>query len=161
MPLPAADPREHRENRSYHVTITGIAPGHNAGDPLLDKGGTNYINIIDLGGLRIAHFGDIGQVALTASQLKKIEWYDDAYLMPTDPALKARKAWLIEQLKLSHKFRNNSFDLNQGIHGAGLIKIVLETASKTSEFLENLEVPTKPISPGGYQAPCCFGLSAR
>jgi hypothetical protein len=62
------------------VTITGIASGHNAGDPILDKGGTNYIYIIDLGGLRIAHFGDLGQDALTASQLAALGSVDIAIM---------------------------------------------------------------------------------
>jgi L-ascorbate metabolism protein UlaG (beta-lactamase superfamily) len=54
------------------VTITGIASGHNANDPLLDQGGTNYIYIIEIAGLRIVHFGDIGQEALTDEQLAAI-----------------------------------------------------------------------------------------
>jgi hypothetical protein len=62
------------------VTITGIASAHNAGDPLLDKGGTNYIYIIDLGGLRIAHFGDLGQDALTAGQLAALGSVDIAIM---------------------------------------------------------------------------------
>lgn len=62
------------------VTITGIASAHNAGDPLLDKGGTNYIYIIDIGGLRIAHFGDIGQDALTAGQLDALGSVDIAIM---------------------------------------------------------------------------------
>jgi L-ascorbate metabolism protein UlaG (beta-lactamase superfamily) len=62
------------------VTITGIASAHNAGDPLLDKGGTNYIYIIDLGGLRIVHFGDVGQDALTAGQLDAIGSVDIAIM---------------------------------------------------------------------------------
>jgi L-ascorbate metabolism protein UlaG (beta-lactamase superfamily) len=62
------------------VTITGIASGHNASDPLLDKGGTNYIYIIDVGGLRIAHFGDIGQEALTDDQLAALGSVDIAIM---------------------------------------------------------------------------------
>lgn len=54
------------------ATITGIASAHNAGDELLPQGGTNYIFIIETGGLRIVHFGDIGQEALTDEQLAAI-----------------------------------------------------------------------------------------
>jgi L-ascorbate metabolism protein UlaG (beta-lactamase superfamily) len=54
------------------VTVTGLASAHNAGDPLLDKARTDYIFIIDTGGLRIVHFGDIGQEALTDEQLTAI-----------------------------------------------------------------------------------------
>jgi L-ascorbate metabolism protein UlaG (beta-lactamase superfamily) len=49
--------------------IQGIASAHNQGDPLKPEGGTNYIYLIEIGGLRIAHFGDIGQKALTEEQL--------------------------------------------------------------------------------------------
>lgn len=40
------------------------------------------------------------QYYAAASQPKKIEWYDDSHAMATDPVLKARQAWLIDQLKL-------------------------------------------------------------
>jgi L-ascorbate metabolism protein UlaG (beta-lactamase superfamily) len=51
------------------VTMRGIASAHNASDPLKPENGTNYIYIVDMGGLRIVHFGDIGQDALTPEQL--------------------------------------------------------------------------------------------
>ncbi|MGA2490112.1 MAG: hypothetical protein ABSF99_07990 [Anaerolineales bacterium] len=41
------------------------------------------------------------QYYTAASQPKKIEWYDDTHAMMTDPVLKARQAWLIDQLKLT------------------------------------------------------------
>ena len=52
------------------ITIRGIASAHNEGDTFENEGGSNYIFIIDMAGLRIAHFGDIGQEALTPEQLK-------------------------------------------------------------------------------------------
>ena len=51
------------------VMIRGIASAHNEGHEFQSEGGTNYIFIVDMGGLRIAHFGDIGQEALTPEQL--------------------------------------------------------------------------------------------
>lgn len=54
------------------ATITSIASAHTEDDPLVPENGTDYIFIIDIGGLRIAHFGDIGQTALTAGQLKAL-----------------------------------------------------------------------------------------
>lgn len=54
------------------VTITGIAAAHNSDDPIVGKGGTDYIYIIETGGVRIVHFGDLGQDALTAEQLAVI-----------------------------------------------------------------------------------------
>ena len=52
------------------VNIRGIASAHNEGGEFKDEGGSNYIFIVDMAGLRIAHFGDIGQKALTPDQLK-------------------------------------------------------------------------------------------
>lgn len=60
------------------VTITGIAAAHNSNDFILDKGGTDHIYIIETGGLRIVHFGDLGQDALTAEQLAAIGKVDVA-----------------------------------------------------------------------------------
>jgi L-ascorbate metabolism protein UlaG (beta-lactamase superfamily) len=51
------------------AVITSMAAAHNEGDPLMSKNGTDYIFVVDVGGLRIAHFGDIGQTALTAGQV--------------------------------------------------------------------------------------------
>ncbi len=54
------------------VTITGIASAHSSVDEVKAIGGNNYIYVIDTGGLRIVHFGDIGQEALTETQLAAI-----------------------------------------------------------------------------------------
>ncbi len=62
------------------VTITGVPSAFSASDPLLEKGGSNYIYVIDVGGLRIAHFGDIGQNALTADQLAALGSVDIAIM---------------------------------------------------------------------------------
>lgn len=61
-----------------NVTIRGIASAHNEGDEFRDENGSNYIFIIDMAGLRIAHFGDIGQEALTPEQLKVLGKVDIA-----------------------------------------------------------------------------------
>lgn len=60
------------------VTIRGIAAGHNSQDEFLPQGGTNYIFIVDVAGLRLAHFGDIGQEALTPEQLAALGEVDIA-----------------------------------------------------------------------------------
>jgi L-ascorbate metabolism protein UlaG (beta-lactamase superfamily) len=60
------------------VKVKGIASAHNEGDPFLPKNGTNYIFIVDMGGLRIVHFGDIGQDKLTDEQLKALGQVDIA-----------------------------------------------------------------------------------
>lgn len=52
------------------VTITSIAASHNSNEMAqAEYRIINIIYIIDVAGLRIAHFGDIGQDALTADQL--------------------------------------------------------------------------------------------
>lgn len=60
------------------VKIKSIVSAHNANDPLTPENGTNYIFIVDMGGLRIADFGDIGQDKLTDEQLKALGQVDIA-----------------------------------------------------------------------------------
>ena len=60
------------------VRIRSIAAAHTQGDPLVPKSATDYIFIIDMGGLRIVHFGDIGQPALTPEQAKAVGRVDVA-----------------------------------------------------------------------------------
>jgi len=59
------------------VTITGIAASHNSDETAqADMRIINIIYIIDVAGLRIAHFGDIGQEALSADQLAALGTVD-------------------------------------------------------------------------------------
>lgn len=87
------------------VLIRGVAAAHTEGDPLLPKGGTDYIYVIDIGGLRIAHLGDIGQPALTPEQAKALGRADVAITQLdnaqfSDVDVKNRKAFkLMQQLK--------------------------------------------------------------
>ena len=67
------------------VIIQGIASSHNAGERLIDDGGSNYIYLIETGGLRIAHFGDIGQTALTQEQLEILGEIDIAITQVNNP----------------------------------------------------------------------------
>lgn len=60
------------------VTVIGVAAAHDSKGAILDKGGTDYIYIIETGGLRIVHFGDLGQNALSAEQLAAIGKVDVA-----------------------------------------------------------------------------------
>ena len=66
------------EIKMEDVMIRGIASAHNEGDEFRSEGGTNYIFIVDMGGLRIVHFGDIGQDALTPEQLSALGKVDIA-----------------------------------------------------------------------------------
>ena len=60
------------------ITIQGIAAAHSTTDKILSVGSTNYIYIVDMGELRIAHFGDTGQEALTPEQLAALGKVDIA-----------------------------------------------------------------------------------
>lgn len=67
------------------VSIRGIASAHSASDELQSEGGSNYIYIVDMGGLRIAHFGDIGQEQLTQEQLEALGEVDIALTQFVNP----------------------------------------------------------------------------
>jgi Beta-lactamase superfamily domain len=60
------------------VRITGIAAAHNQGDPFLPRDGSDYIFVVDVGGMRVVHFGDLGQDALTPEQMAAIGRVDVA-----------------------------------------------------------------------------------
>jgi len=87
------------------VKVKSIVSAHNSYDSLVpaDKG-TNYIMIVDVGGLRIAHFGDIGQDALTDEQLQTlgdvdiaITQFDNSF---SDMSVTNKKGFnLMDQLK--------------------------------------------------------------
>ncbi len=86
------------------VTIRGIASAHNEGGEFKDEGGSNYIFIVDMAGLRVAHFGDIGQKALTPNQLKILGKVDIAITqlanMYSDMTAQNKKGFnLMDQLK--------------------------------------------------------------
>ncbi len=66
------------EITSGDVKIRGIAAAHNATDPLSADSSTDYIYILDIGDLRVAHFGDIGQETLTSEQLAALGSVDVA-----------------------------------------------------------------------------------
>jgi L-ascorbate metabolism protein UlaG (beta-lactamase superfamily) len=86
------------------VNILGIASAHNAADEMKPEKGSNYIFLIEMGGLRIAHFGDIGQEALTEEQLEAlghidiaITQFDNSY---SQMSVSNRKGFnLMEQVK--------------------------------------------------------------
>ena len=60
--------------------IRSIPAAHSQGDPIAPEGGSDYIFVIDMGGMRIVHFGDLGQDALTPAQLKAIGDVDVAVM---------------------------------------------------------------------------------
>jgi L-ascorbate metabolism protein UlaG (beta-lactamase superfamily) len=83
------------------VRITGIPSTHDANRPPLPVGGSNYIFVVDAGGLRIVHFGDIGQEELTQEQLDALGEVDVAIILfagcGADPATN-RIPRLLEQV---------------------------------------------------------------
>ena len=64
------------------VSIFGIASAHTDAEnpPFPEINGTNTIYVIDMEGLRIAHFGDIGQDELTPDQLEALGEVDIALM---------------------------------------------------------------------------------
>lgn len=62
------------------VEIVSIPSAHNVSDKLPEKGASNYIFIVDVAGLRVAHFGDIGQAELTEDQLAALGEVDIAIM---------------------------------------------------------------------------------
>ncbi len=72
--------RKAGEIKTDKAAVLGIPSAHNEGDPFVTENGSNYIYVIDLAGLRIAHFGDIGQDALTPEQLQALGKIDIAFI---------------------------------------------------------------------------------
>lgn len=66
--------------QSADVSIQSVAAAHSEGLPFQPEGGSDYIFIVDLDGLRVAHFGDLGQEALTAEQLATLGQVDIAVM---------------------------------------------------------------------------------
>jgi hypothetical protein len=92
------------ELEAEDVSILGLPSAHNAKDEFKDEGGTNYIYIIDIGDLRIVHFGDIGQEELTEEQLETLDEVDIALTQLensySDMNLRNNKGFnLMEQVK--------------------------------------------------------------
>lgn len=86
------------------VKVTGIASAFNPLSRFVPEGGTNYIYLIEMGGLRIAHFGSIGQDQLTEEQLGILGKVDIALMQLTNPYcimnLENQKAFhLMNQIK--------------------------------------------------------------
>ncbi|HEX2947053.1 MAG TPA: MBL fold metallo-hydrolase [Clostridia bacterium] len=66
------------------VKVTGIAASHN-GDTIDKENPDNVIYVIEIDGLRIAHFGDTGQSRLTQEQLDSIGTLDIAMMQFINP----------------------------------------------------------------------------
>jgi L-ascorbate metabolism protein UlaG (beta-lactamase superfamily) len=60
------------------ISIESLPAAHNEGDLLEDQGGSDYIFVIDVAGMRLAHFGDLGQDKLTDEQMAKLGKVDIA-----------------------------------------------------------------------------------
>lgn len=67
------------------VRITGIPAAHTEGDAITDKDASDYIFLVEVGGVRIAHFGDLGEKALTASQMEALGRVDVAISQLQNP----------------------------------------------------------------------------
>jgi L-ascorbate metabolism protein UlaG (beta-lactamase superfamily) len=54
------------------VSVTSIPSAHDEGTAITPVGANNYLYVIEIGGIRVTHFGDIGQVELLPDQLGTI-----------------------------------------------------------------------------------------
>jgi L-ascorbate metabolism protein UlaG (beta-lactamase superfamily) len=84
--------------------IRGIASSNLSNNLFMEEGGTNYIYLIETAGIRIAHFGYIGQNQLSPDQLKALGVVDIAltpfYNFSSQMDAYNRKAFrLMEQVK--------------------------------------------------------------
>jgi hypothetical protein len=62
----------HGTDKGYRfkdVTISVVPSAHDENQAIAPEGAWNYLYLIDLGGMRVAHFGDIGQAPLSPAQL--------------------------------------------------------------------------------------------
>ncbi len=57
-----------------------VPAAHSQGDPIVAEGGSDYIAVVDMGGLRMVHFGDLGQDALSPGQLEALGEVDVAVM---------------------------------------------------------------------------------
>jgi L-ascorbate metabolism protein UlaG (beta-lactamase superfamily) len=62
------------EIKQADVAIKGIKAAHNATPP----DGSDYIFVVDMGGLKLVHFGDLGQEELTQDQMDQLGEVDVA-----------------------------------------------------------------------------------
>jgi hypothetical protein len=69
---------EQADIRLDDVTISSIPAAHDDGGVMAPKDGSDYVFVIDMAGLRVVHFGDLGQTELSADQLAKIGKVDVA-----------------------------------------------------------------------------------
>ncbi len=67
------------------VSVTSLASAHDEGTEIAQVGANDYIFVIDIGGFRIAHFGDCGQKELLPDQLATIGKPDIAISQLNNP----------------------------------------------------------------------------
>jgi L-ascorbate metabolism protein UlaG (beta-lactamase superfamily) len=67
------------------ASVTSIPSAHDEGTAIAPLGANNYLYVIDIGGIRITHFGDIGQAELQPDQLDTIGQTDIAISQLSNP----------------------------------------------------------------------------
>lgn len=70
---------------SADVRVVGLNAQHNDGDPMTDGKATDHIFVIDIGGIRVAVLGDLGQRSFTEGQLKALGHVDVAISQLVNP----------------------------------------------------------------------------
>ena len=83
------------------MAVYGLPSAHHPQDPIGSGAETNWIFLVTTGGLRIAHFGDIGQNHLQDAQLKQLGRIDVAIMQFANPksemSVENRKGFMLMQ----------------------------------------------------------------
>lgn len=102
--------------------VVSIPSAHAEGieSAFLEENGSNYIILVELNGVKIAHFGDIGQASLTEEQLSILADVDiviTQFMNPlSDMDMENKKAFdLIAQLSPRIVIPTNHGRLNEGV----------------------------------------------
>jgi L-ascorbate metabolism protein UlaG (beta-lactamase superfamily) len=117
------------------VSVKGIKSAHGAYN---DIDGSNYIFVVDMAGLRIAHFGDIGQEEFTPEQLDALGEVDVAITQFENS---------FSQMNLSNKKGFNLMDQLQPKliiphHGIGNQEVIEYAIEKWSDAYVGAETAT-------------------
>lgn len=101
------------------IAVESIPASHAEGMEPSAEGGSNYIFVIDVAGLRLAHFGDLGQDELTDEQMAKLGQVDVAFS------------------QLDNSFSMMSLDNRKGFNHMNQVKpklfVVTHTSAATTE----------------------------
>ncbi|HEX3029956.1 MAG TPA: MBL fold metallo-hydrolase [Clostridia bacterium] len=127
------------------IKITGIASSHH-GDSINEETPDNVIYIFEVDGLRIVHFGDLGQSTLNEGQLGQIGKVDIAMMQFINPnsdfTLQNQKGLrLLQQVNPSIVIPTHAFGLKKALIGKKYFILPVHRTGKTFWMLKKLWGP--------------------